>query len=69
MKFLNKKKIERSCWVTVKSPKVTLMESAKLWCQQHPSDKRFYFHYTNTRWWFEDKDDALCFSLKWSNHK
>ena len=66
MKYLNKKKIERTGWTTVNPPIRVLMATAKKWCQQHPSNKRFYFHYTNTRWWFEDKDDALHFTLMWS---
>jgi hypothetical protein len=66
MKYLNKKKVERSSWPTAKPPKIHHRHDAKIWCQQQPGDKRFYFHYTNTRWWFEDEADALAFSLVWS---
>lgn len=66
MKFLNKKKVERRGWATSKPPAYHLMQQAKVWCQQQPSTDRFYFHYTNTRWWFENSEDALAFSLKWS---
>ena len=66
MKFLNKKKIARSGWPTTKPPAIENVRKAKEWCQQHPSIGRFYYHYTNTRWWFEYSDDALCFALKWS---
>ena len=66
MKFLNKKKVERRGWATAKPPSHHLMQQAKVWCQQQTSPDRFYFHYTNTRWWFESSEDALAFSLKWS---
>jgi len=66
MKYWNKDKKFRRTWHTVTSPKLHLLQQAKVWCQQQESTGRFYFHYTNTRWWFEFETDALMFTLKWS---
>ena len=66
MKYWNKQKAERSNWRTVTAPKIHNIHQAKLWCQRNGSNGRFYFHYTNTRWWFENEQDALAFSLTWS---
>ena len=66
MKYYNKKKKYRTAeWTVSPAPKQYLVGEAKRWCQQHPSKNKFYFHYTNTRWWFENKDDALHFALVW----
>lgn len=66
MKYWNRQKEYRLTWATSPPPKIFLVDEAKRWCQQHPSTNRFYFHYTNTRWWFENKDDALHFALVWA---
>jgi hypothetical protein len=69
MKFCNKqKKYRLTEWAVSPAPKIYLVKEAKKWCQDHISHNKFYFHYTNTRWWFENKDDALHFALVWSNH-
>jgi hypothetical protein len=67
MKYWNKQKeYRRQHWVTAPSPSTANMQHAKVWCQQNSSSGKFYFHFTNTRWWFEKSDDALAFSLVWS---
>lgn len=66
MKYWNKDKIARSQWSTVTSPEIHKVSEAKKWCQNQDSNGRFYFHYTNTRWWFEYEQDALLFSIAWS---
>lgn len=69
MKYHNKQKKYRLAeWAVAPAPPRVHMTSAKKWCQQHPSVGKFYYHYTNTRWWFEDKNDALHFALVWSGH-
>lgn len=69
MKYWNKQKeLRLKEWTVAPAPKNYLMAEAKRWCQNHQSINRFYFHYTNTRWWFENKDDALHFALVWSKH-
>jgi len=67
MKFLNKKKKYRETWKTSPPPPIHQMKDAKKWCQQNVSKGKFYFHYTNTRWWFEFEDDALVFALIWGS--
>lgn len=67
MKWANiSKTVRRSTWHTVTAPKNDEARLAGLWCRQHPSTGRFYNHYTNSRWWFEDEKDALLFSIRWS---
>lgn len=36
---------------------------AKAWCQQQPSDGRFYAG--NYYWCFEKEEDVLIFKLRW----
>lgn len=67
MKYHNKQKRYRLTWQTSPGPNIYHAEEAKKWCQQQPSLGKFYFHYTNTRWWFENKEDALHFALVWGN--
>ena len=68
MKYHNKQKKYRLAeWTVAAAPSINLVNNAKHWCQQQSSDSKFYFHYTNTRWWFENKDDALHFALVWGN--
>lgn len=67
MKYWNKQKENRrQHWTTVPPPPIYKVQEAKRWCQQNESTGKFYFHFTNTRWWFEIKEDALAFTLKWS---
>lgn len=67
MKYLNKKKKYRLAeWYTAPPPSRVLVPQAKKWCQQNISKGHFYFHYTNTKWWFEDSQDAVAFTLVWS---
>ena len=65
MKYWNKDKELRLQWAYVPPPASHLIPVAKRWCQQQASTHRFYFHYTNTRWWFENEHDATLFSLTW----
>jgi hypothetical protein len=44
------------------------MKEAKILCQRNSSNGKFYFHFTNTKWWFENEDEALAFSLAWSGN-
>ena len=39
-------------------------EAACKWCEKHKSKGRFYN--ANDGWYFEKKNDALLFALKWS---
>lgn len=66
MNFHNEDKKLRRLWPTAMAPaKHSTIKAAHAWCVLHPSKGRFYHHYTNTRWWFEDENDALMFTLKW----
>jgi hypothetical protein len=66
VKYHNKqKKFRLAEWIVAPAPNMFNVAAAKRWCQQHPSKSKFYFHYTNTQWWFEDKNDALHFALVW----
>lgn len=67
MKFYNKKSIERSNWQTAPAPLLKNVSRAKLWCMRQAGKRRFYFRYDQPIWRFEDRDDALLFSLRWSN--
>ena len=67
MKYWNKQKdYRRLYWISVPAPLIHKTKEAKLWCQRNISEGKFYFHYTNTRWWFEKSEDALIFRLTWS---
>jgi len=41
------------------------LSKLKRWCQQQPSDGKFYYS-PYTGWWFEKMEDASWFILKWS---
>ncbi len=69
MKYWNKDKAVRVLWTTVPAPAMSQVPDAKRWCQQQESTGRFYFHFTNTRWWFEKETDATFFILMWSGKK
>jgi hypothetical protein len=68
MKYWNKDRdVRRVHWIPVAAPNVYSQDEAKRWCQLQESKGRFYFHYTNTRWWFEHERDAVHFAMKWSH--
>ena len=70
MKFWTHDKKLRRTWPAVKSNVEQWdISKAHLWCKNHDSDGRFYWHYTNTRWWFEKEEDAMMFALKWGVKK
>ena len=56
-------------WFTSLPPDRRLMKKAKKWCHEYNSTGRFYYHYTNTRWWFEKQEDAVWFALHWGGKK
>lgn len=67
MKWTNKLKDERwAKWQTVGPCKRERIDEAHAWCKEQPSDGLFYYHFTNSRWWFERKEDAVLFALKFS---
>ena len=63
MKYHNKNPKLRERWTSVDIIPSRGWENPKAWCQRHPSKFRFYGNYD--RWWFEDKEDALIFKLRW----
>lgn len=65
MKFHNKNPKYREQWVEAPAPKRYLWDEAKVWCQNHQSNNRFYFQIGQDKWLFENKDDALHFALVW----
>jgi hypothetical protein len=70
MKFDSSATVERKhSWATALPPDIHLRRKAKAWCDNYGSIGRYYYHYTNTRWWFEKESDAVWFSLHWSGKK
>jgi len=67
MKFWNKQKeVRRRCWVKVhRIPGRISNQELKVWCQQQSSTGKFYYYYGADSWWFENKEDAVMFVLKW----
>lgn len=59
------RKIRRRSWIAVNAPSREIKDQAAEWCKQTESTGKFYYHYTNTRWWFEKSDDAILFTLRW----
>lgn len=59
------KKERRAEWFAVMAPPPGRRKRARDWCKAHPSPGKFYYHYTNTRWWFEYRTDAAHFVLMW----
>ncbi len=54
--------------VPVSSPtyKYEKLQQAMNWCVSYSSSSMFYYQYaTYPAWYFESKDDALLFTLKW----
>ncbi len=67
MIWSNKDKIaRRKNWFAVGPPKHDSMKAAMRWCDHYHLSTHYYYHYTNTRWWFEDEQDAFLFALHWS---
>lgn len=62
------KETRREQWYTVPAPPRGRMREAANWCRglNNGFGNKFYYHYTNTRWWFEHKEDAILFALKFS---
>jgi len=67
--YWNKDKKKRLSWISVPPPDIASVKLAKRWCQQQESTGKFYHHYTNTRWWFENEQDASLFLLFWAGKK
>lgn len=70
MKFWNKDKhIRRRLWTKVLRPKNLYHigdSELKKWCQQQTSKGKFYVYYGTDTWYFENKEDATWFLLRWS---
>ena len=69
MKYWNKDKdVRRRLWTKVKVPQHCMYPNseAKRWCQQHPSEGKFYYYYGVDSWWFEHEQDATLFLLRWA---
>ena len=67
MKFWNKKK-GRDRWTKVPAPTTKVgMQGLKQWCHRHPSKGKFYAYFAANYFYFELPEDALMFTLTWSN--
>lgn len=66
MKYWNKAKERRENWTVITVH--TRHAEAKRWCQNHPSKAKFYSGQYSNIWYFENKDDALHFSLVWNSY-
>ena len=64
VELFSSSKLERKNWPIATAPKIENKYKAKTWCRNHQSAGRFYYHYTNTRWWFELEEDAVWFTLQ-----
>ena len=47
-------------------PELQREDEMKLWCQRHPSKGKFYYRHGSPTWWFENKEDAVLFVMRWS---
>lgn len=66
MKYWNKgKKVRKQCWTKVSISGNDYLKERFLWCQHNSSTGKFYRYYGSDTWWFENKEDALLFSLRW----
>ena len=66
MQWTNQYRSEkRSKWFVAPPPTTKNIRDAAQWCKQQPGGL-FYYHFSNTRWWFQREEDALIFALKWS---
>lgn len=59
------RKIRRKQWFAVPAPNEKDIDEAISWCKKQTSVGKFYYHYTNVRWWFELEQDAMMFLLRW----
>jgi len=68
MKYWNKDKdVRRRCWTKVQRPYTNKgNQHLKQWCQQQSSTGKFYYYFGTDSWWFEHKEDAVMFLLRWS---
>ena len=70
MKYWNKdREIRRLCWTRVQRPTNLYHITDRVlmhWCEQQSSMGKFYVYYGTDTWWFEQSEDALLFSLRWS---
>ena len=53
-------------WHVAPAPQGSVVYKAHTWCCDHQSNGYFYNHYSDVRWYFENKSDALLFTLRWS---
>jgi len=63
VKWCNPPKEHRAAWATVPPPGRDYIKEAHKWCIEQEGTSCFYHHYTNTRWWFESREDAVMFAL------
>ncbi len=67
MEYSNVRKLERQEeWYPVPGPCSANRVLAYTWCREHSSTGKFYKYFAQTDWWFERKEDALLFTLRWS---
>lgn len=75
MKYWNKnKKYRLQQWYKVTSVYHFDIQGLKVWCQRQESDGKFYFRNPSpflsspphATWWFEKREDASWFILKWA---
>ena len=56
----------RKTWIKVKGSDLSTKDlvSVFAWCEEHPSNGKFYSYHLGG-WWFELEEDAMMFILKW----
>jgi len=67
------KKVRNTAWIKIPF-KVTGKAKHEIhnWCSKLPGPVngmgKFYHHFAGDHWWFEYKEDAVMFNLKWAGH-
>lgn len=67
MKYWNRKGPERNNWTKIAVANNDYNKEQFIWCKQQASIGRFYRYYGNNHWWFENKEDAVMFILRFGN--
>jgi len=69
MKYWDKDRDLRvSSWTQIQRPKNLYHigdTELKRWCQEQSGDGKFYVYYGTDTWWFERREDAVMFTLRW----
>lgn len=55
-------------WTVVTNVPMSAWMEARNWCKENLSEGRFTYSFSDGQWSFENKEDALLFTIRWSTN-